>query len=98
MLDGSLAVSGAAMSRDEIFAKMQELLKEILALESTEPLTLDAHLRDDLAADSLAMVDIIIAVEESFGLKIKTDIDFYEDIATVGDAVDMIVNLSSDAN
>ncbi len=98
MSESSLAVSGAAMSRDEIFAKMQELLKEIVGLESTELITLEAHLRDDLAADSLALVDIIIAVEEDFGLKIESEIDFFEHIATVGDAVDMIVKLSSDPN
>jgi acyl carrier protein len=36
------------------------------------------------------MVDIVIGVEEAFGIKLRSDLNFFEEIRTVGNAVDLI--------
>jgi acyl carrier protein len=77
-------------SREEILGKMQDLLKTILNLESTALLRPEARFSEELHTDSLGMVDIIIGVEEGFGIKLRSDINFFEEVRTVGDAVDLI--------
>jgi acyl carrier protein len=50
----------------------------------------EARFREDLQGDSLAMVDIVIAVEEVFGIKLRSDLNFFDEIQTIGDAVELI--------
>jgi acyl carrier protein len=50
---------------------------------------MDASLRDDLKADSLDQVELIMDIEERFGIKIPDE--DAQSLGTVGDAVDYIV-------
>jgi acyl carrier protein len=51
---------------------------------------LDKNFTDDLEVDSLSMVEVVVAAEERFGVKIPDEA--VTDLVTVGDAVNFIVN------
>ena len=75
------------MENDEIFEKVKSIIIEQLgATESA--VTLEASFIDDLGADSLDIVELIMALEEEFELEIP-DADA-EKIVTVSDVVDYI--------
>jgi acyl carrier protein len=84
------AMQAAELTRDEILARLQVLLKDALRLESTASLQPQARFVEDLHTDSLAMVDIVLTVEEGFGVKLRSDLNFFEQVRTVGDAADLI--------
>ena len=68
-----------------------ESVKEIIASElgvEVEKVTEDAHFVDDLGADSLDTVELVMAFEEEFGIEIPDDAA--ETIQTFGDAVKFI--------
>ena len=65
--------------------KIQEMLAEALNLP-VEKVTAEAKIVDDLGADSLELVDLVMALEEEFDFEIPED--DMEDIVTVGDAVE----------
>ncbi len=75
------------MSQEEIFDKVKEIIVEQLGVteNSVNP---DASFIDDLGADSLDIVELIMALEEEFDLEIP-DSDA-EKVVTVGDVVDYI--------
>jgi acyl carrier protein len=75
-------------SRDEVFEQVREMLVERLDVKE-EDVALEAHLRDDLEADSLDLVEVIMDLEERFGVKISDE--DAQTITTVGQAVDFIV-------
>ncbi|MBU5437738.1 acyl carrier protein [Tissierella sp. MSJ-40] len=56
-----------------------------------EDITLDTSFKDDLSADSLDLVELIMALEDEFDLEVEDD--EVESIKTVGDAVDYIKNI-----
>lgn len=56
-----------------------------------EDITLDTSFKDDLSADSLDLVELIMALEDEFDLEVEDD--EVELIKTVGDAVDYIKNI-----
>lgn len=75
------------MTQEEIFEKVKEIIVEQLGVtEST--VTLEASFIDDLGADSLDIVELIMALEEEFDTEIP-DADA-EKVVTVGDVVDYI--------
>ena len=75
------------MSSEEIFDKAKEIIIEQLGVaEST--ITTEASFIDDLGADSLDIVELIMALEEEFDLEIP-DSDA-EKVVTVGDVVEYI--------
>ena len=81
------------MSRDEGFKLIQDSLAEILEIEPTK-ITEGASFADDLDADSLALIELVEALEEelserSVGFRIE-DEDL-EDLKVVRDAVDYVV-------
>ena len=76
-------------SREEVFEQVKEILGERLDADEGD-VTMEAHLRDDLKADSLDLVELIMDLEERFGVKISDE--QAQDIGTVGEAVDFIVN------
>ena len=75
------------MSQEEIFEKVKEIIVEQLGVTETS-VTLDASFIDDLGADSLDIVELIMALEEEFDTEIP-DSDA-EKVVTVGDVVDYI--------
>ena len=75
------------MAKEEIFDKLKELVVDQLGVEEDE-VTMEASMQDDLGADSLDLVDLVMSVEEEFGVKVA-DEDL-EKIKTVGDIVNYI--------
>ena len=71
----------------EIFDKVKEIIVEQLGV-AEDTVTEDAAFIDDLGADSLDIVELIMALEEEFDLEIP-DTEA-EKIVTVGDAVEYI--------
>ena len=67
--------------------RVQKIVVEHLGVEA-EKVTQDASFIDDLGADSLDIVELVMAFEEEFGVEIPDDAA--EKIATVKDAIDYI--------
>jgi acyl carrier protein len=76
------------MTKEEIRAKVVEISKEKLGVDESR-ITDDAQYVRDLGADSLALVDITMALEDAFGTSIP-DEDI-EKIASVGQTVDYVM-------
>ena len=75
------------MSSEEIFDKVKEIIIEQLGVTESS-ITMEAPFIDDLGADSLDIVELIMALEEEFDLEIP-DSDA-EKVVTVGDVVEYI--------
>ena len=75
------------MSSEEIFEKVKAIIVEQLGVADTA-VTMEASFIDDLGADSLDIVELIMAIEEEFDIEIP-DSDA-EKVVTVGDVVDYI--------
>ena len=69
---------------EDIFEKVKEVIADKLGVEPGE-ITESSSFIDDLGADSLDVVDIVMAFEEEFGVKI--DDEELEKFSTVGDVV-----------
>ncbi|HPD45470.1 MAG TPA: acyl carrier protein [Anaerohalosphaeraceae bacterium] len=61
-----------AMSREEIFEEVQEVLVDALGLDDDE-VTEDATLMGDLGAESIDFLDIVFRLEKSFGIKVPRE-------------------------
>ena len=61
-----------AMSRDEIFSQVQEVLVDALAVDDDE-VTLESTLMGDLGAESIDFLDIVFRLEKAFGIKIPRE-------------------------
>ena len=70
-----------------IFDKVKEILMDQLDVEE-EKITMEASIVDDLGADSLDLVDMVMSLEEEFDVEIPDD--QVENIKTVGDIVKYI--------
>lgn len=71
------------------FEKVKEIIKDQLGVNE-DIITMDASLIDTLGADSLDIVELIMAFEEEFGIEIADE--DAEKITTVGDVVEYIKN------
>ena len=69
------------------FKKLKKIIAEVLTVDEDE-ITLDTKFTDDLGADSLDVFQIIMGIEEEFGIEISNE--DAENIVTVGDAVEKI--------
>jgi len=74
-----------------VFDKVKEIIADQLGIDEEEIVN-DASFIDDLGADSLDLVELIMALEEEFDMEIPDE--DAEKISTVGDAVDYIKNNS----
>jgi acyl carrier protein len=70
-----------------IFEKVREIVVDQLGVEEDD-VTMEASFIDDLGADSLDIVELIMALEEEFDLEIPDE--EAEKISTVGDVVEYI--------
>jgi len=70
-----------------VFEKVKKLIVEQLGVEEDD-ITMESSFIDDLGADSLDIVELIMALEEEFSLEIPDN--EAEKITTVGDAVEYI--------
>ncbi|MDC0715329.1 MULTISPECIES: acyl carrier protein [Nannocystis] len=75
------------MTTSDIEKQVIEIVREQLDVKP-EDCTLDKIFTDDLGADSLAIVELVLAFEEHFEIKIPDE--EVENIKTVGDAVNYI--------
>lgn len=75
------------MNAEEVFEKIKGIIVEQLGVAETA-VTMEASFIDDLGADSLDIVELIMALEEEFDMEIP-DNDA-EKVVTVGDVVDYI--------
>lgn len=69
------------------FERLAKAIAEVLDIEEST-ITPDSKFVDDLGADSLDILEIVMGIEEEFGIKIPTDST--ENIKTVGDAFEAI--------
>jgi acyl carrier protein len=86
-------VSGDVVGPDEVLHIVQERLSEILDIDE-ERITMDARFGEDLDADSLALIELVEAIEEELGERtvgFSIDDEDLADLHTVRDAVDYVV-------
>jgi acyl carrier protein len=76
-----------AGSTEEIRAGLAEIVNEVAGIPADE-VQLDKSFTEDLDIDSLSMVEVVVAAEERFGVKIPDD--EVKNLSTVGDAVTYI--------
>lgn len=77
-----------ALSRDEVLERVKSALSEQLGVDESE-ITDDASFQDDLDADSLDLVELIMELEDQFGVKIPDE--DAQKLTTVGQAVDYVI-------
>jgi acyl carrier protein len=74
-------------TRDEIVSGLGEILEEVAGV-NPEDVSEAKSFTEDLDVDSLSMVEVVVAAEERFGVKIPDD--EVQNLKTVGDAVSYI--------
>ena len=91
--DGAMSGEPDLMSRQEVIDLIRDRLADILEVE---PATIaeGASFSDDLDADSLALIELVEALEEELGTRsvgFRIDDEDLEDLKTVRDAVDYVL-------
>jgi acyl carrier protein len=86
-------VAGGPIGPDEVLSFIRERLAEILEIDENR-ITREARFGDDLDADSLALIELVEALEDELGertVDFRIDDDDLADLTTVGEAVDYVV-------
>jgi len=78
---------GNPLTADEVFERVKSIISEKLGVEEDE-IAMDSDLTEDLGADSLDLVDLVMAFEDEFDFKVEDE--QIESISTVGDIVESI--------
>jgi acyl carrier protein len=74
-------------TRDELISGLAEILEEVAGV-NPDDVAEDKSFTEDLDVDSLSMVEVVVAAEEKFGVKIPDD--EVQNLRTVGDAASYI--------
>ena len=77
-----------AASREEVYERVKDVLVEQLGIDEGD-ITEEASFQEDLDADSLDLVELIMELEDQFAVKISDE--DAQGITTVGQAVDYIL-------
>jgi acyl carrier protein len=72
---------------DDNFEKFRKCAVDVLAVEPDQ-VTMEASFADDLDADSLDLVELVMALEEEFGVSVEEE--ELENISTIGGAYELI--------
>jgi len=75
------------MTKEEVFDKVKAIIVDQLGADEAD-IVMEANFRDDLEADSLDLVELIMAFEEEFGGEISDEAA--QKITTVGEAVNYL--------
>ena len=78
------------MTMEDIFKTMQDLIAEQFAIDADE-ISMDSSFVDDLGADSVDLVELVMAMEEEFNVG-EIDEDDLAGLKTVGDCVRYLYN------
>ena len=78
------------MTPETIYKTMQDLIAEQFAIDADE-VTMDSSFVDDLGADSVDLVELVMAMEEEFDIG-EIDEDDLQSLKTVGDCVRYLSN------
>lgn len=73
-----------------VFEKVAEILAEQLDIENMDSITLESLLVEDLGADSLDSIDIVMSIEDEFKLEVPDEV--IENMRSVEDIVNFIEN------
>ena len=79
------------MSNEELFQNIKSMIVDQLGVDESI-ITMESSFVDDLNADSLDMVELVMAMEQEFDISIPDEVA--EKVATVGDAVEYIKGLT----
>lgn len=77
------------MTNEELFEKLKGLIVDQLGVDE-DSISMDSSFIDDLNADSLDMVELVMAMEQEFDISVPDEVA--EKVGTVGDAVEFIKN------
>ncbi|MCZ6519714.1 MAG: acyl carrier protein [Actinobacteria bacterium] len=75
------------MDRNEVSSRLNDVLVSELGLDA-DKIKDDAHFEEDLDVDSLGVVELLMALEDEFDIKIPDE--EAESIMTVGQAIDLV--------
>ena len=78
------------MNTQDELTKMQELIGEQFAVDAEE-ITMETSFEEDLGADSVDLVELVMAMEEEFDIG-EVEEDEVSELKTVGDCVNYLVN------
>ena len=73
-----------------MFEKIRTIISEQLSIDDVDTITLETSLTEDLEADSLDAVEVIMALEDEFGIEIPDE--EAENFKTIGDICKFIEN------
>ena len=76
------------MTMEDIFKTMQDLIAEQFAIDADE-ISMDSSFVDDLGADSVDLVELVMAMEDEFKIG-EVQEDELASLSTVGDCVDVL--------
>ena len=77
------------MTTEEIEERVRKILAENLSVPEAD-ITVDSRFQEDLDADSLDLVEAVLALEEEFGVSIPEE--EMDDVKTVGEAVNLVAS------
>jgi acyl carrier protein len=77
------------MNRDEALTTIKEVAAEVLSVDSNI-VTEGARFKEDLDADSLDLVELVMGLEERFDIEVPEE--DLEGVTTVGQAVDLVLS------